>query len=177
MPIVSSPPPASGARKPAAAPKKAASLTEQRTDALSGLAQVAQVPLIAFRQYAHAATVGIHAPNIARELAKLAETQEPIAKLVDPLIKVGPYAGLVGAILPFILQTGVNMGRIPAGAMGTVPPNSLAAQMEASIASAEMQALQEQLEAERAAQRIRDEIKAQRKLIADSQASQAATVE
>jgi len=75
------------------------------------------------------------------------------------------------------MQIAVNHGRVAAGAMGTVPANSLAAQVEAGLAQAEMEALQTQLQAEQAAQAMRDQIRQQRKSMADSQASQAATVE
>jgi hypothetical protein len=129
------------------------------------------------RQYADAGTIGLHWPNISEELATLAETQPVIANFVDPLIKVGPYTGLVMAILPFFTQIAVNHGRIPAGAMGTQPGNSIAAQVEASLAQAEMESLTAQLQAEKAAQALRDEIKLARKQMADSQASQVATVE
>jgi hypothetical protein len=156
-------------------PKK--SIKEQRKDALDGLGQLAQVPLLATKQFADAGAVGIHWPNISKELSELAESQEAIANFIDPLIKVGPYTGLVAAILPFFMQIAVNHGRVAAGAMGTVPANALSAQIEAGLAAAEMEALQTQLEAEKAAQQIRDRIKQQRKDMADSQASQATEVE
>jgi hypothetical protein len=152
-------------------------IKEQRKDALDGLGQLAQVPLLATKQFADAGAVGVHWPNISKELSELAESQPAIASVIDPLIKVGPYTGLVAAILPFFMQIAVNHGRVTAGAMGTVPANALAAQIEASLAAAEMEALQSQLEAEKAAQQIRDRIKQQRKDMADSQASQATEVE
>lgn len=143
---------------------------------MEGFGQLAQAPLIAFKKLADAATIGIHWPNVSREVASLADSQEAIAKVIDPLIKVGPYFGLVTAVLPMLMQIGVNHGRVPAGAMGTVPANSLSAQMEASLAQVEMEALQAQLEAEKMAQHMRDEIKLARKRMADAQASQLATV-
>ena len=159
----------------ASAPKR--SIREERTEAINGLGQLAQAPLLATKQYADAGAIGLHWPGIAQEIATLAESQPVIANVVDPLIKVGPYTGLVMAILPFFIQIGVNHGRIAAGAMGTVPANSIAAQVEASLAEAEMQALTAQLEAEKAAQRLRDEIKLARQQMHDSQASQVAVVE
>jgi hypothetical protein len=160
--------------KPNATPKK--SILEERTEALTGLGQLAQVPLIATKQYADAGAVGIHWPGVSKELAELAETQEEIAKFIDPLIKIGPYTGLVTAVLPLILQLAVNHGVTPAGAMGTVPANMLSAQVEASLAEQEMIALQAQLDAEKAAEEIRNKIKEQRRDMANSQASQATVV-
>ena len=177
MPITNAPPPISGTKRSTAAPKKSTSVKQDRKEALEGFGQLAQVPLIATKQYADVGAFSVHWPNVAREVAELAESQPVIANVIDPLIKIGPYTGLVAAILPFVMQIAVNHGRVAAGALGTVPANSLAAQVEAGLAQAEIEALQTQLQAEQAAQKMRDQIKAQRKAMADSQASQAATVE
>lgn len=156
---------------------KKKTIQEERLDAINGLGQIAQVPLLATKQFADVGALSVHWPNVAKELAELADSQEVIARVIDPLIKVGPYTGLVAAILPFFMQIAVNHGRVAAGAMGTVPGNALAAQVEAGLAAAEMEALQAQLEAEKAAQSLRDDIKRARKQMADAQASQATTVE
>jgi len=177
MPITNAPPPVVGAKRTASTPKKTTSVKDQRKEALEGIGQLAQVPLIAMKQFEDVGAFSVHWPNVAREVAELADSQEAIARVIDPLIKIGPYTGLVAAILPFAMQIAVNHGRVAAGAMGTVPANSLAAQVEAGLAQAEMEALQTQLQAEQAAQAMRDQIRQQRKSMADSQASQAATVE
>ena len=155
MPLVSTPPPV---RKAAPAAPKQSKANKDRAEALEGLGALAQVPLIALRQYADAGAVGLYWPGVARELANLADTQEQIANLVDPLLKVGPYAALVTAVVPVILQIGVNHKIMPPGAMGTVPASLLSAQVETSLAQAELDALRLQAETERAAQAIRDEI-------------------
>jgi len=167
MPVASAAPPP--VRRPAVTadkPKPESQVTKDRREALSGFGQLAQVPLIALRMYADAGAVGIHVPGIARELAKLAETQEQVAAFVDPLIKAGPFTGLVTAVLPLILQLGVNHGRVAAGAMGTVPASSLSAQIEAALAQAELQALTQQAEAEQAAALMRQEIAESRRRMA-----------
>lgn len=133
-------------------------LTKDRREALTGLAQLAQVPLVAFRLYADAGAVGLHAPGIAREIAVLAETQPQVAALVDPLIKIGPYAALIAVTVPFLAQVGVNHGRIPAGTAGSVPAVTLTAQVEAGLAQAELEALQVQAAAEAEAARLREQI-------------------
>jgi len=133
-------------------------LTKEREEAVAQLGMFAQVPLMATKQLADAATIGIHWPKVAKEVAKLAETQEPVANLIDPLIKVGPYAGLIAAVIPLIMQIGVNHGRLKPGSMGTVPAVSLQAQMETAMAQAELEATRQQMEAEKAAAAMRLEI-------------------
>lgn len=175
--VTNSAPPSKGgstSSRPKASP--AQSTRAKREEALNGLGQLAQAPLLATKQYADAGAIGLHWPGISTELATLAESQPAIAKFVDPLIKAGPYTGLVMAILPFATQILVNHGRIPAGAMGSQPANSLSAQVEASLAEAEMNALQAQLQAEQAAQKLREQIKQARQEMMNSQASQSAEV-
>ncbi len=176
MPVTSTPPPARktpAAAKPAVEPQ----LTKDRRETLTGFGMMAQVPLIGFRLFADAATVGVHVPRIAKELAVLAETQEQVAAFIDPLIKVGPYTGLVTAVLPFLLQVGVNHGRVPAGTIGTVPATTLAAQMEMALAQAELEALQAQHDAERAAEEMREAMAQQRRITQDKLATAKVTVD
>jgi len=157
MPIINEPPPMrSSANRPAAVRTPKKGLREQREEAVAGFGQLAQAPLIALKQYADAGAIGLHWPNVAREVASLADSQEQVARLIDPLIKIGPYTGLITAILPLILQIGVNHNRVPAGAMGTVPAASLSAQVETAMAAIELQALQQQAEAEKAAAEMRE---------------------
>ena len=170
MPIVNTPPPVrtgSQAKTPAARiPRK--NITEQREEALNGFGQLAQAPLIALRQYADAGAIGLHWPGVSHEVAALAETQDQVARLVDPLIRIGPFTGLIAAILPMILQIGVNHGRVPAGAMGTIPAASLTARVEATLAAVELEALQAQAEAEKQAALMRTQIAQTRKEYANA---------
>jgi len=173
MPIINDPPPIRGtAGRPAAARAPKQSMRQQREEAVAGFGQLAQAPLIALHQYADAGAIGLHWPNVAREVASLADSQEQVARLIDPLIKIGPYTGLITAILPLILQIGVNHNRVPAGAMGTVPAASLSAQVETAMAAIELQALQQQAEAEMQAQQLRDQIaKSRNKMTESAQAA------
>jgi hypothetical protein len=168
MPITNAPPPV--VKKPAATakPVRESGLTKDRTDALASLGQLAQVPLIATKQYADAGAVSMYWPNVASEIAKLADSQPAIAKLVDPLMQVGPYAALIAAGLPFLLQIGVNHKMISAGAMGTVPASTLSAQIESSLAKQELEALTIQRDAERESAEMRREIDDSRKALADA---------
>jgi hypothetical protein len=157
MPITNPGPPP--VKKTATAKPVALSpVSVKRQDAIASLGALAQVPLIAVKLYADAGAVSLYWPKIAREISLLADTNEQIAKLVDPLMQVGPYAGLITAVLPFALQIGVNHKRLPAGAMGTVPASTLAAQIETALAKAELEALRTQYEAERQSRAMRDDI-------------------
>jgi hypothetical protein len=137
-------------------------LTAEREEAVAQLGMFAQVPLMATRQLADAAAIGIYWPKISHEVAKLAESQESVAQVIDPLIRVGPYAGLIAATLPLVMQLAVNHGRVKPGIAGTVPAVSLQSQMETEIAKAELHALRVQQEAEEQAAAARKEIQASR---------------
>jgi hypothetical protein len=176
MPVTNATAPPSHATKPTAAEKKSSGILAERTDALNGLGQLAQVPLIATKQYADAGAVGLHWPDVAKEIAKLADSEPRIAQLIDPLIKVGPYTGLVAAVLPFMLQIGVNHGRVQAGVMGTVPGSTLDAQVQSSLAKAELEALTVQNEAEKAVAAMREEIIQSRRALADAMTDHARDV-
>lgn len=169
MPITNAPPPV--ARKTPATTtvkKTPVSKNAERADALNGFGQLAQVPLIATRQFADAGAVGLYWPKIAQEIANLADSQEQVAGLVDPLLKIGPYTALVAAVLPFCVQIAVNHGRMSAGAMGTVPATMLSAQVETQLAQQELEALRAQAEAEREAENMRREMAAQRESYAQA---------
>lgn len=161
MPITNAPPLIGGNKKTTPV-KKSTSKNDDRREALEGLGQLAQVPLIATKQFADAGAIGIYWPNVSKELANLADSQDAIAKVIDPLLKVGPYTGLVTALLPFLMQIAVNHGRVAPGAMGTVPASMLSAQIETRLANAELEALRMQREAEKAAAEMRAEIELNR---------------
>lgn len=152
---------------------KKATLTEQRIETVAGLGQLAQVPLLATKQYADAGAVGLYWPKVAKEVAALADSQPVIANIVDPLMKVGPYTGLVTAILPFLMQIAVNHGRVAPGSMGTVPASTLEAQVKTAMAQAELEALQTQQQVEQAARAMRDEIEESRKALANAMSDHA----
>jgi hypothetical protein len=84
--------------------------------------------LLLTRQYADAATVGTHFPNVARELANLAENYDQLAKPIDLLIQIGPFGALIAAAMPMVMQLAANHNLIDAtsGLGGVVPPKMLA---------------------------------------------------
>lgn len=163
MPVVK-PPPSSdrkSSRSFSAPPSKHA----ERFEGLQGYGQLAQAGFIAFRQYADAGAIGLHVPNIAREVAALADTHEQVANLIDPIIQAGPYSALIMAALPFAVQIGVNHGWLKPGALGSVPRETMSARIEAGIARMQAQAYREQQEAEREAEQLREEIRQAKSVI------------
>jgi hypothetical protein len=171
MPITNTAPAPNTTRNTSSATRvtvKVSATLKARTEALVGFGQLGQVPLIATRQYADCGAISLHWPHVAEEIAKLADSQPVIAKFIDPLIQIGPYTGLVTAVLPFILQIGVNHGVFAPGAMGTVPTVTLTAQVESSLAQQELEALYLQRDAEKAAAAIRREINEARAALADN---------
>lgn len=151
-------------RKPTASTTVAK--TPEREEAINGFGQIGQGILIALGKYADAGTIGMHWPNVSREVAKLADTQETIAKLVDPLLQVGPYAALIAVTMPMIMQFAVNHGMASAGAMGTVSKDMLESQIKARLAEMELAALRERQAAEKAAADLKAELDKARKAVA-----------
>jgi hypothetical protein len=156
-PAAAKPPPVRNPKTTASAAKTTqatADIIKSRADALEELLAIPAVAFIMRKQFADAGTVQMYGPRLTAELASL----EPLAPIIDPLTKIGPYSKLIAIIIPMALQFGVNHGQVPPGAMGTVPASTLAAQIETQIARQEVQALRIQLEAEREARELKAEI-------------------
>jgi hypothetical protein len=98
----------SGATKPATVQGK----INQRAEDVDGLFKMAAAACIMKGLYADAGAINVHSPNISREMAKLAEENAQVAKLIDYLTSAGPYSGILIAVLPFALQIAANHGRI-----------------------------------------------------------------
>jgi hypothetical protein len=158
--------------KQTAANKAESDIITARKEAVASLGQFAQIPLMITKQYADVGAVQLHWPKVSEEIAKLASTNDQVAKIVDPLMQVGPYAGLIAAVMPFVMQLAANHGRVTPGAAGTVSPVTLSSQVEASIAENELQALTIQRDAEQKAAAVRREIDMSRKALADAMRDQ-----
>jgi hypothetical protein len=85
---------------------------------------------------ADAAAITIHAPNIAEALDQLAQERPEIAAVLDRVLQVGPYGVLIAATVPMVLQILANHAVVPAGVMGTVPPETLVANFMPEVAAA-----------------------------------------
>lgn len=139
---------AKGGNEPA---RRLPSKLAERREAVDGAFQLAGFALIVGRQYADAGALGIHGPAISRELVDLSDKNEKIAKALDYLTEAGPYAGLIVATMPLILQVMANHGIVKAEMVatgGVVPPAALESQVKADMARQAAEALRAQHEAE-----------------------------
>jgi hypothetical protein len=134
------------------APVTAKGIHAERIDAVDGVFQLVGMGLVMGGQFADAGAIDMHGHNVSIEVAELAGKNEGVAKVVDTLLTVGPYAGLVIAVMPMVLQLMVNHKVIPVEKMpptsGIVDPKSLEAQVKTAMAKQAIEALQAQREAE-----------------------------
>jgi len=103
---------------------------------------------------------------VAGELVALSEKNEKIANALDYLTEAGPYAGLIVACMPLVLQICANHGLIKAELVatgGVVPPAALESQVKADMARQASEALRAQQEAERELATIAEQMRAQEK--------------
>jgi hypothetical protein len=98
--------------------------------------------------YADAAAIGQHSPGISTEIVKLGAQNETIGRGIDYLDEVGPYAGLISATMPLVLQILANHKRIDHGKVpGLSSPEVLESKVKAQMAA---KAAQEMREAQKA---------------------------
>lgn len=135
-------------------------MVEKREEGINGVGQLAVAGCLLAKQYADAGAIGKYWGPIARETAKLADTNEGVAKVVDFITEIGPYGGLILAALPLVMQLMANHGMIASdNAIGgqVVPPAVLEAQMKAEMARMQAEALREQQAAMNEAERARQD--------------------
>lgn len=124
--------------------------TQERAESINGFGQLGQAVLLMVKQPADAGAVAAHWPNISLEIAKLADTDERVARMIDNLETVGPYAGIITAVMPFALQILVNHDKLPAepmANMGILTKRAMEAKVSKSMAEAEVIAIQQEKEA------------------------------
>jgi hypothetical protein len=145
------------------------SKTAARAEAIDGLFQIAGTALVVSKQYADAGAISLHKDNISLEAAKVADENEKFGTLLDRLTAVGPYAGLLTAVLPLAMQLAANHGRIDpvkaGGLMGVQSPEALAAQVQTEMDNKKAEFLTAQKEAQEKA------IEAQNRLASVSNAA------
>lgn len=126
-------------KAPASTPRKKKSYGTDYTEGVTELlttpaivlgvvgAKAGNIPLVA-----DAAVVEHYAPRIAVAVNALAQEKAEVAAVLDRVLKVGPYAALIGAVVPMGIQILANHGIIPAGkggvmtaeqVLGMVPPS------------------------------------------------------
>lgn len=157
-------PPPAKKQTPAAknAQKRTAAKTRDREDAVNGLFQLSAVGLTMFGQTADAGAFALHGPNVARETAALADENAQVARVLDYITGVGPYAALLTAMMPLVLQLLANHKKVPAevlSAFGVMSPDALEAKGRAEalarateMQNAETEALREFMQAQTEAQ-------------------------
>src|SRR5215467_6843647 len=123
MPITPPKPPerkssntSSRAKSPAGPAK---SKREARTENALGLLEMATAVAIFTQNYADAGALQEHSANLASAIAGIAEDKEKVADILDKA-DVGPYAELVGAAIPFLIQLAVNHNRLDINKMSGI---------------------------------------------------------
>jgi len=144
------PPPAKAASKAKPSPTQNAK-RNAREEGVTGLFQLATAVCMMTGQHADAAAFGTHGPKIAPEIASIAEDYDKVGDVIDKLIAVGPFAGLLTAVLPLALQLAVNHGRGNAAVFadfGVVSKETLEAQGQAAAMRQATAAVEAQRQAE-----------------------------
>lgn len=117
------------------------------TEAAEGGLQIAAFAATAVGLHADAAAISMHAENVAPEIAKLAEGNAKVAAGLEWLTENGPYAALISACLPMLLQVAVNHGLVKAerfAGTGVVNPGVLEARFKLSMTEKASAMLKEQ---------------------------------
>lgn len=142
MSLAAAAPPRNARQRAPAAPRK--TVADTRSESVNGLFQLASFGCVMIGQYADAATIGEHGPNISTEVVKLGQQNEKIGQWIDYLTQAGPYAGLVTAILPLALQLAANHKRIDyAKVPGLTAPEVLSTRVETQMKAAAVQQMRE----------------------------------
>lgn len=151
-------PPPSGAPRTrgSSTPAKRAQLvsekTAEREQGLVGLGQLAVVPLMFTGNMADCGAISKHWPGVAAETAKIAESNANVARVVDFVTAVGPFAGLLTAVLPLAFQILVNHKRLPMhpalAHFGVVSPETMEMQAQADALRAHAEMMRKQAAAE-----------------------------
>ena len=130
------PPPSKAGAKPGVRTPSAAKLSA-REEAITGLFDLAGFGCMILRQFPDAMAINDNKQPIAHELAAIAATNDRFASSIDSLTAVGPYAALLTACLPLVLQLAANHNLVPAAKLapfGVKSPALLEKQMEADLA-------------------------------------------
>lgn len=142
--------------------KKEKTRNELRQEALDGVLQLAQFGCLAFGDYADAGAIGVFGPPMAAETVILSNDNPKVAKWVDMLIEVGPYAGLVAAAIPFLAQLMVNHKVFKAeqfGNAGVMEPEMLETRMKTEVLHKAAEARRQQMAAQEELRKVEEEMR------------------
>ena len=162
MPVTvsaSPPPKKTAATKPSATPGLSKK-TKERAEGLQGIGQLLSAGLLFARQHADAGAVYKFWPDVAVESAKIADDNAKFGEFLDSLTAVGPYAGLITAALPLVMQVMVNHDKMDVtnvANLGCVSKETLKANVQTQIMAAEMAAMRENMEMEQERARLAEE--------------------
>lgn len=125
----------SPAKRTASAPKAIPpdQIRKDREDALNGLFQLGSVIAMAFGKMADAGAINTYAPGITTETVKMADKYDSLGKSIDALAQVSPFAGLIAAVSPLIIQIAANhklLSPTQAASLGATDPQVLGQQMQ-----------------------------------------------
>jgi hypothetical protein len=96
---------------------------------IEGIGQMAAFVAGMTGNQADSAAIMGYTPGIAAAVNDLAQVKPEVAAILDRLMAAGPYGALIAAVSPLILQILCNHGKMPAGLMGTLPPDQLISQV------------------------------------------------
>lgn len=136
---------------------------ELREEACNGILQIVQLGCITFGLFSDAGAIGMFGPPLVEESVKLADNNKQIAKKMDLLVEVGPYAGIVGAAIPFAAQILVNHKIVKPEAFanaGVVSPDILETQMKTTMMKRAMESMQQQYQMEKEMRAMQEEMMA-----------------
>jgi hypothetical protein len=77
--------------------------------------QTNNIPLVA-----DAAVINHYAPKVAEAVNDLAQERPEVAAVLERVLKAGPYAALMGAVVPMAIQILANHKILPPGMGGTM---------------------------------------------------------
>lgn len=141
MSLVGNAPPRRTQGRAPAAPRK--TVADSRSESVNGLFQLASFGCVMVGQYADAATIAEHGPNVSREIVTLGQQNEKIGQWIDYLNQAGPYAGLITAVLPMVLQLAANHKRIDHTRVpGLTDPRVLETKIQTQLKAAAVQQMQ-----------------------------------
>jgi hypothetical protein len=136
------------------------SVKDQRQENFEGIGQLASFGCIVTGNFADAGAISMHWPNVSKEAAELAESNEYVARAADFLGQVGPFSAILAAALPLAFQILANHKVIPAakmGGAGVVDPQTLESQVKTQMALQALEALKAQHAMEEELQRAQAE--------------------
>lgn len=121
-------------------------LAQKRKNDMDGFLQIGVALCVFTKQYPDAGAIAMHGGQLTAALARRADQEEKLGKILDYLGVIGPYSEILSAALPLMLQLAANHGRVPPEAVaqfGVVPPQMLETQVKLEIAARQAEMMEE----------------------------------